>query len=214
MSLTDSPNKIIYAGDDVTTGFGITMPLLPNSTGSEIYVYVVDDDGVVTLLTSNYTVNVGALTVTYPNTGGVAPLATGVNALPTGWELVILRSEPLSQTLALTNTGVWDGPSIDKAFDKLTMITQQLQEQLSRCFKAPINVPYNVLSPLSSPTIQSLTQAIGTLAEIVIISNASPTTVRFGVATDVGGGQLLYYPGYASTSGIQGTGWYAIGGGV
>ena len=214
MSLAAAATKIVYAGDGQTTSFGITMTLLANSDGSEIAVYVVDNLGNVTLLTSNYTVDVNAKTVTYPNTGGVSPLAAGVNAVPTGWELVIARVEPLSQTLALTNNGVWDGPSIDAAFDKLTMIAQQLQEQLSRCFKAPINVPYNVLSPLSSPAIQSLTSAIGTLAELVVISNAAPTKVWFGVATDVGSGSLLYYPGYASTSGIQGTGWYAMGGGV
>lgn len=214
MGLTESATKIIYAGDGDTTSFGITMALPANSTGTDIYVYVVDDEGNITLLSSNYTVNVQALTVTYPNTGGVSPLPPGVNAVPTGWEIVLARVEPLSQTLALTNQGIWDGPSIDAAFDKLTMIAQQLQEQLSRCFKAPINVPYNVLAPLSSPAIQSLTSAIGTLAELVVISNASPAKVWFGVATDVGGGQLLYYPGYASTTGIQGTGWYAMGGGV
>jgi hypothetical protein len=214
MSISDSSNKIIYAGDGHTTGFAITMPLPADSDGSDVYVYVVDNNGVVTLLNSNYSVNVGALTVTYPTVGGVAPLGVGVNALPNGWELVLNRTEPMSQNLALTNQGIWDGPSIDAAFDKLTMIAQQLQEQVSRCFKAPINVPYNPLSPLSSPTVSTLTQAIGTLAQLIAISTASPTTARFGVATDVGGGQLLYYPGYASTSGIHGTGWYAIGGGV
>jgi len=214
MSLAAAAPKIIYPGDGQTTSFGITPALLAGSTGSEIKVYIVDELGVVTKLTSNYTVDVNALTVTYPNTGGVAPLDTGVNALPTNWEIVLNREEPLSSTLALTNTGVWDGPSIDAAFDKLTMICQQLQEQVSRCFAAPINMPYTVLSPLTAPAIQNLSSCIGTLAQLVIISNAAVTTVFFGVATDVGGGSLLYYPGYASTNGIQGTGWYAMGGGV
>lgn len=214
MSLSDSANKIIYAGDGATTVFGITFALPLDSTGTDVYVYVVDDEGNVTLLDSNYSVDVNAMTVTYPTVGGVSPLDPGVNELPNGWQLVLDRTEPMSQTLQLTNQGVLDMPSIEAAFDKLTMICQQLQEQLSRCFKAPINVPYDPTSPTSTPTVSTLTQATGTLAELIAISDASPGTARFGTATDVGGGQLVYYPGYASTNGIQGSGWYAVGGGV
>lgn len=213
MSLTASSNKIIYAGDDVTTVFAITFALPSGSTGSDVFLYVIDDEGNVTKLTSNYSVDVNALTVTYPLVGGVAPLGVGVNALPNGWQLALVREEPLSQTLQLINQGVLDLPSLEKAYDKLTMICQQLQEQVSRCFKVPINVPYDPASPTSNPTVSTLTQAVGTLAELIAISNASPSVARFGVATDIGGGQLLWYPGYASTNGIQGSGWYAIAGG-
>ena len=214
MSLTDSSNKIIYAGDDVTTVFAITFPMPYGSTGSDVYLYVVDDVGTVTKLSANYSVNVNALTVTYPLVGGVAPLGVGVNALPNGWQLVVIREEPLSQTLQLVNQGVLDLPSLERAFDKLTMLCQQLQEQLSRCFTVPINVPYNPTSPTSAPIVSTLTQATGTLAQLIAISNASPLAAKFGIATDIGGGQLVYYPGYASTNGLQGSGWYPIGGGV
>ncbi len=212
MSLSASSNKILYAGDDVTTVFAITFALPTGSTGSDVYVYIIDDEGAVTKLTSNYSVDVNALTVTYPTVGGVAPLDTGVNALPNGWQIALVREEPLSQTLQLLNQGVLDMPSLEKALDKLTMIAQQLQEQVARCFKVPINVPYDPTSPTQNPVVS--TQAVGTLAQLIAISDASPAVARFGVATDIGGGQLLYYPGYASTNGIQGSGWYAIGGGV
>lgn len=214
MSLTDSSNKIIYAGDGLTTVFAIPFALPSGSTGSDVYLSVVDSDGNVTQLASNYSVDVNALTATYPLVGGVAPLGVGVNALPNGWQLVITREEPLSQTLQLINQGVLDMPSLEKALDKLTMICQQLQEQVSRCFKVPINVPYIPTSPSSAPTVSTLTQATGTLAQLIAISNASPATARFGIATDIGGGQLVYYPGYASTNGLQGSGWYPIGGGI
>jgi len=214
MSLSDSTTKVIYAGDGVTTEFDITFALPTGSTGTDVYVYVVDDEGNVTLLTSNYSVDINALTVTYPTVGGVSPLETGVNALPVGWEIVLLRSEPLSQTVQLTEQGVFSAEAIESAFDKLTMICQQLQEQLSRCFMAPVNLPYDPLSPVVPPTVTGLTQSTGTLAELIIISNASPTIPRFGIASDIGGGQLVYYPGYASTNGLQGSGWYAIGGGI
>ena len=214
MSLTDSSNKIIYAGDGHTTAFDITPALPADSDGSDVYVYVVDNVGTVTLLSSNYTVDLNTLKVNYPNLGGVAPLGVGVNAVPVNWELVILRSEPLSQTLALTNQGIWDGPSIDAEFDKITMITQQLQEQLDRCFKGPVNLPGPASPVVPPPATPYLTLQTGTLAQLIVLSNATPLVAMFGTATDIGGGQLVWYPGYASTNGIQGSGWYAIGGGI
>ena len=214
MSLSAQTNKLIYAGDGMTTAFDITFTLPTGSTGTDIFVYVVDNVGNVTLLTSNYTVDLNTMKVNYPTVGGIAPLGVGVNAVPVNWELVLLRSEPLSQNLSLTNNGVLDMPSLEAEFDKLTMITQQLQEQISRCFQAPINLPYNPLSPVLPPTTGVLTQQTGTLAQLIVISNAAPTTAMFGIATDIGGGQLVWYPGYASTNGLQGSGWYAIAGGI
>ena len=220
MSLSDSSNKIIYAGDanggTNTPGqaFDITFALPTGSTGTDVYGYVVDDEGNETLLTSNYSVDVGAKHFIYPTVGAVSPLEAGVNAVPVGWQLVVVRSEPLSQTLTLTNTGIWDGPSIEAAFDKLTMIAQQIQEQVDRCFKAPINVPYDPAEPAVIPGVSILAQYTGTLAYLITISNAAPTTPAFGIATDIGSGQLVWYPGYASTNGVQGSGWYAIGGGI
>ena len=213
MSLSDASNKVIYAGDGITTAFDIVPALPVDSDGSDVYVYVVDNLGAVTLLSSNYTVDLNTLKVNYPTVGGVAPLGVGVNAVPVNWELVILRSEPLSQALALTNQGIWDGPSIDAAFDKLTMIAQQLQEQISRCFKAPINMP-SPASPMLPVTGGTVLQYSGTLAQLIAISNITPSVFMFGTATDIGGGALVYYPGYASANGIQGSGWYAIGGGI
>ena len=213
MSLTDSATKAIYAGDGQTTTFAISPTLPTGSTGTDVYVYIIDNLGVVTLLTSNYSVDLNTLLVTYQKQGGVLQLLAGINAVPSGWEIVISRYEPLSQNLALTNNGVWDGPSIDAAFDKVTMLCQQIQEQVNRCYKGPINIP-GPASPVSAPTISTLTIATGTLAALIVISNADPATVRFGNATDIGGGQLVYYPGYASTNGLQGSGWYAVGGGI
>ena len=220
MSLTDSTPKIVYAGDanggtnTVGQAFDITFALPAGSTGTDVYGYVVDDDGTVTKLTSNYSVDVGAKHFIYPTVGAVAPLEAGVNAVPVGWELVITREEPLSQTLTLTNNGVIDLPSLEKAYDKLTMICQQIQEQLDRCFKGPINMPYTPNVPVIPPSTSLMVNVTGTLAQLIVISNASPTTAYFGTATDIGGGQTVYYPGYASTNGLQGSGWYAIGGGI
>ena len=214
MSLSAASNKIIYTGDDATTVFAIPFALPSGSTGTDVWVYVVDDEGTVTRLTSNYTVNVGTMEVTYPLVAGVAPLDPGVAALPSNWQIVLYRMEPLEQTLQLINTGYLDRPSLEAALDRIVMMIQQLNEMIGRATKVPINVPGDDDTPVTPPVIATMLHATGTLAELVAISDANPTAPYFGLATDVGGGQTVYYPGYASTSGINGTGWYAIGGGI
>ena len=210
--LSDASNKITYAGDGMTTVFTIPFTLPSGSTGTDVYVYVIDASGNVTLLTSNYVVDVNALTVTYPTVGGVAPLGPGVNFLPLGWEITLVREEPLSQTLALLNQGVLDLPSIEKTFDKILMICQQFREQLNRCYKGPINMPDVETGAVVPPDTSVLTTTTGTLAQLIVLSNATPTVPRFGIATDYAN-QLVEYPGYASTNGLAGSGWYAIAGG-
>jgi hypothetical protein len=215
MTVAATASKVIYAGDGSSTLFSYsTIPTLPNSDGSEMKCFVVDADGEETELTSNYNVDASAKTITYPVTAGVAPLASGVTAVPIGWSFVIARRNPLSQLTSWLTQGIFDGPTLESALDKILMIAQELQEQVNRSFKAPINLPDNETSPVIPPSTVTLTYTRGTLAELVTISNASPLIARYGYATDIGNGQLVFYPGYVSTGGISGTGWYAIAGGM
>ena len=59
MPISADPNKVIIAGDGQTTDFdfGSIFDLHAGSTGSDIYVFIVDASGNITHLTSNYTVN-------------------------------------------------------------------------------------------------------------------------------------------------------------
>jgi hypothetical protein len=185
-------SKVIYAGDGVSTSFAIPFAFADQALGSDVWAYTVDPTGVVAKLANGYTVNVNAKTVTYPNAG--SPLAVG-------WQFILLRVEPLSQLLALTDTGPVSMTTIMKAFDLLVMIGQQLQEQLNRCVMLPLNTPENSTSPVIAPTSGVLVTYTDTYANLKVIALAAPTVKFWGYATDQN--QLYFYTGQP-TIGDQG----------
>ena len=161
MSLSSLVTKVTYDGDGSTVDFPVTFPILTTS-GTDIQVRVVDDvtpQPNITLLTSNYTYDNSTGMIHYPVTGGVSPLAPGVNAVPSGWKLIINRVEPLTQELVLTNQGVLDMPSIERAFDKLTYICQQLDEAMSRALVYDLGAIYQSILDTLAEIEQSVTDA-------------------------------------------------------
>jgi hypothetical protein len=184
MSVAAGSSKKIYAGDGSTTVFPITFPLPVGSTGSDIKAVVVDNLGNLTELGSNYSVDLNAMTVTYPVVGGISPLAPAVNALPAGWQIVLARVEPLAQLLSLVAQGSFSAAAIEKAFDLLTMIAQQLQEQMNRAVLLPINTPDSNESPVVAPTAGVLIRYEDTFAHLQAIAAAAPTVQFWGYATD------------------------------
>lgn len=208
MTVTNPANDNIINGDGVTTVFGYTFQLPAGSVGSDIYVYVIDDLGNVTLLTSNYTLNLQLSQIIYPVTGGIAPLVVGVNALPANWKLAIYRLESLTQALNLVTQGPFPAAGIMAALDFLTLITQQLQEQVNRCFKLPVgSVP-----SVADVTVNSITIATGTLLGSITLADTypnlkanPPASKTLAWATDIGAGALVFYSGNPA---IGDSGWF------
>ncbi|RLC09106.1 MAG: hypothetical protein DRI24_22335, partial [Deltaproteobacteria bacterium] len=120
MTISTTKNKIQYIGDGVTTTF--------------IYDFLVpsDDDMVVTFdgarVSSGYTVTgsgdpVGG-TVIF-DTAPSAPVEGASEAI-----IVLVRSVPQTQEMDLRPYDAFPADTVEGAFDKLTLITQDLQEQV------------------------------------------------------------------------------------
>ncbi len=217
--ISAAPSKVIYQGNGSTTAFSFAMQLPVGSNGSEIVVSIIDNLGNVTVPSGNYvvTVNPGGAggSVAYPTVGGVSPLGLGINALPGGWSIAIQRIVPLSQLLSIITQGVFDGPSLTAALDRLTMIVQQLQDQLSRCLQYPINVAptANMLNPTT--LILTLGNPItnATYPNLKAQAALNPTQAFWGLATDLGTpgeGEVVFYCGNAL---IGDGGFIVLGGG-
>lgn len=113
-----------YAGNGVTTNWVIDFPV-NGVDESEINGYLVED-GISTLITTNFDVDLQALTYTYPTVAsGLDPIATGVG-------IIIVRDLDLLQETDLRNQGPLPAETLEAALDRITMITQQLQEQINR----------------------------------------------------------------------------------
>ena len=127
MTISSSTTKTIYVGNGSTTNFPIAFAYADEA---EVKVYLTDLLGATTQLTTNILINTSTNIVTYPVSG--SPIATGI-------KLTVARQTPLVQEVDLTNQGYFNPEVIEGAFDKVTRITQELSEKLSRCVSFPLS---------------------------------------------------------------------------
>jgi len=124
--------KHVYNGNGVTRNWDFTFPIYTDD-GSDIKLYKTATDGTITEITSDYSVDVGASHVVYPT------VASGLPLLATGEKITLLRSETLSQDSDWKNQGPFNAEGVESVADKIMMILQQLQEELSRSIKYAVD---------------------------------------------------------------------------
>lgn len=212
MTVANPINDNILDGDGSSYVFGFTFDVPVGSTGTDIYVYIIDDEGTITLITSNYTLNLSAKTVTYPVTGGIPPLSPSDNFLPSGWQIAVYRIESLTQALNLVTQGPFPAAGLMAALDMATYQIQQLQEQVNRCVKYPIGqIPTSTdvtafLAAISAMIPQG--PIAGTYAYCKSIAALAPTTYRFAIVNDQndqGTNQIFFYSGNVA---VGDSGWF------
>ena len=132
MTVQNNLNKHIYIGDGEITEFPYTFTLHDES---HMKVYVVDLEGNETLLEGNYEVDMYHYKVIYPLSGD--PLPPDINLSYT----VKFRSRRkwISLIKALPNE------TLERAYDKLTLIAQQHDEAIKRSLKASLAHPGGVM---------------------------------------------------------------------
>ena len=128
MTVQNTTVKDIYVGNGATTKFPITFQMTDHP--EYIKVYITGDDSVA-VETENFSVDLGAKTVTYPANG---------DPLPDGHKITIYRELPLYQLMNLVNQGPLFAENIELSFDDLTFICQQLNEKLNRTLSAGVDV--------------------------------------------------------------------------
>lgn len=148
MTIPAYDNRREYAGDGTTNAWPFPVYFLSNS---DIVVIRRDEDDTETTLTygTHYSVT-GAGDV---NGGTVTPLIPTV----VGATYVIFRSPPLTQATSFQNGSALPAATIIREFDKLTMITQRLQEQIDRTARvretdAPTDPDGDFFAPLAAET--------------------------------------------------------------
>ena len=128
MTISTTSIKNSYSGDNSTTVFNYTFKV---SDEDEIQVIIRASTGTETVKTktTHYTVSgVGNAN------GGSVTFQSG--HVPTNTETVVLRrSTPQTQGLDLIENDPMPADNIETAYDKLTAISQELQEQVDRSLK-------------------------------------------------------------------------------
>lgn len=122
-----------YNGNGLTTTFPFAFKVFQ---ASDVLVVRANSSGVETVLTlgTDYTVSLNANQDS--NAGGNVVMGT---APASGYTLTIGSQVPLLQQTDFTNQGGFYPKVLNASMDKLTIITQQLQEEVNRSAKLPIS---------------------------------------------------------------------------
>ncbi|MGA1712776.1 MAG: phage tail fiber protein, partial [bacterium] len=111
MTVSVLRNKVQYGGNSSTTQFTVNFPYTEKS---QILVYLNDT---LQTITTHYT-------LTDPDSTGTV---TFVTAPATGTLVTILRETDFLQTTDYANNDILDAETLEAAFDKLTMMCQQVK---------------------------------------------------------------------------------------
>lgn len=143
MTVSSSTARVSYSGNGSTQAFAVPFYFL---SSSHLLVTLRSSTGVETpqVLGTNYTVTgAGVLT------GGTV---TMIVAPASGSTLVIVRNVPLTQETDLQPNDRLPAETLEQTVDKLTMITQQLDEASDRAIKFPVSdsSSFDTTLPVSS----------------------------------------------------------------
>jgi hypothetical protein len=155
-----------FLGNDATTVFPFAFKVF---TSADLRVVNTSALGIESdlVLDTDYTVTLNSNQDNDP--GGTVTRAT---ALPTGQRLTITSDVEALQPLVLTNNGGFYPRVINDAFDKITIIAQQLIEQVGRSLKLPISSSASATLP--DPVANSL---IAWNSSANGFANVAPTAV-------------------------------------
>lgn len=187
MTVTSETSKYSYSGDGATTSFAYSSYFLADT---DLLVTKRSVAGVETTLT---------LGIGYTVTGAGNPSGGNVIVTPapaSGERLTLSRKLALTQGLSLPNTGLFPAPSLEARLDALTMMCQQLQEQINRSIT--LNITSTAVKPVLGDPAANATLAYNATADGIIagatqdqITNAqtysTTAATQAGIATTQAG---------------------------
>ena len=130
MTVSNTITKLQYSGDGSNRQFGVTFPLL---SAAHLRIVVTDENGAETEIVNNFSVSPQLNSVTYPT------VESGLNPLPNGKKITLIRNTPLTQEIDLQTGGALDAKELEGGYDKAVLVAQELAAALDRAVKVPIS---------------------------------------------------------------------------
>ena len=128
MTIANTKASNVFNANGVTRDFNLGFVYDENVSG--ISIKVIDTEGTETEVSSNYTIYNGVLT--YPT------VDSGLDPLAEGYKITIERLTPHTQTIDLIQQGPLDAETLEGGYDKLTLEVQELQDNMDRAIKFPV----------------------------------------------------------------------------
>lgn len=129
MTVSNTTVKVTYNGNGSTRTFSIPFVLL---SASNLRVVLMDAAGTETDITANYSLSDALDSITYPT------VESGLDPVPSGSKLTLVRVTPATQEIDLHSHTSLNAEELESGYDKLTLLVQELKEQLSRAVKFAI----------------------------------------------------------------------------
>lgn len=128
MTIANTKASNVFNANGVTRDFNLGFVYDENVSG--ISIKVIDTEGTETEVSSNYTIYNGVLT--YPT------VDSGLDPLASGYKLTVERLTPQTQSIDLIQQGPLDAETLEGGYDKLTLEVQELQDNMDRAIKFPV----------------------------------------------------------------------------
>ncbi|MBG3879084.1 hypothetical protein FVW20_19320 [Desulfovibrio oxamicus] len=131
MTIVSTSTVELYTGNGTQTEWPVTFPFLrPEDVRA-----VVSGTGGDRVLAYGADYVAAAL----PGGGGSVTTAPGAPGMVgAGEHLTLWLDQSFTQEMDLRNTGVLDAEMLERGFDRLTLMAQQLREEVERCVKVPL----------------------------------------------------------------------------
>lgn len=147
MSISSATNRVDYTGNGATDTYNYTFRIF-NEADLEVTVRDTSDVETTLALSTDYTVTgVGSTGGTIVLVNSAQSWLDGDGDLKSGYALTIRRVLDLVQETDIRNQGAFYPEIHEDQFDKLVMIAQQQQDELSRSASMPVTVAASVFSP-------------------------------------------------------------------
>lgn len=137
MTILNDNSRMTYTGNGAVSTYSFTYKIFNASDLTVTVRHPTTDVETTLVLTTDYTVSIsanGTGSITLEN-ASQAWLTSGF--LTTAWTLVIRRVVDIVQETDIRNQGTFFPENHEDAFDYMTMISQQLSDEVSRSIKIP-----------------------------------------------------------------------------
>ena len=121
--ITTTKNKISYVSDGTATTYSFDFPAI-EPEDIQVFVYDLNNNKTQLIYGTDYNV-----TLNSDNSGGIVTLTNPANK---NYTILIYREVPYTQETVYTENSPFPAQSHEKALDKLTLLSQQLQEKFDR----------------------------------------------------------------------------------
>lgn len=123
MTVSTQLLKKTYVADATQRVWGVDFPV---RTMADVRIFVTDLQQHTCQITENFAVSEAAHTVVYPTE------QSGLDPLPAGARITLVRATPFTQEIDLIRQGEWDAEVLEEGLDKLTLLTQELEDKVNR----------------------------------------------------------------------------------